>query len=235
MTGPEWYMVDMFTEFAALMVHEPWYKYPFMQFVAQMRDVMKHSVEHERKKGVADVKAQADYEAMDKGLVTANSVLFRGMQLGADLVQRSLKGQTVHPKTYFVVRISPEQWAELPKGLQGELTPLQNGLMLGSSDRYMPFTQKMRELAANGISPVDVAGNTRIAVVFTTKSAKVPEELTVPHAMIESYKFPTAEFPGARGISTETFHRAEIDVSDSAAFVKQADKLGMRIVRFHDF
>jgi hypothetical protein len=235
MTQPEWFFVDLFEEFGQFMKHTPWYQFPFDDFIRLTERIYRENREFALRSGVIDQKAFKDYDGMDKGLTMAVKILFKSMGFVANQIKKSLKHEHVHGKTYFGLNIPADKRAELPPEFLAELREVGNDLFLGQSERYLPFNDRMRELAAQGLSPIDVAGHKTITVVLSSGSATLAPIPGVDATLMHSYQFPTATHQLATGLSRAHYHVIQIPVSQTAALINNAGAAGVRIQRFHDY
>lgn len=232
MTQPEWFLVDIFTEFAAFMKHTPWYEFPFQKFIDLYQDVYQTHREFAKRQGLVDEQAFKEYDEMDKQLLLGNKLLFKAMQFAANQVKKGMNGQVVDDKTHFTAEIDKEALDALPAGIFEEVTDLQENLRHIQTERYMPFTKAIIEMAKKGAVIKEVAGNEFISVLMASPHAQFPAVGKVQIERVMTYQYPTARFEKG---TQAYFHSIKVPVKELSSFVNQVDGTENKIVRIHDF
>ena len=233
MTQPEWFLVDIFTEFAAFMRHTPWYEFPFQDFIQLYEQVYQTHRRYALAQGILDVKAFEEYDAMDKSLLTGIKGLFTLMGWAAKMVKGQQTGQVVDPNTQFLASIPDEAIAQLPEGMAQLLREFGGGVHLVQTPRYMPFTEVMRALAEHPQAQVlDVAGNKHMSVIFSAPMAQLPPFAGLDVEPIMTYQYPTVD----PSLAVQPhFHSVRVGVRDLGGFLRALNGLGFQLVRIHDF
>ncbi|MGE3760041.1 MAG: hypothetical protein AB7H97_19905, partial [Pseudobdellovibrionaceae bacterium] len=145
--------------------------------------------------------------------------------------RRGLKEETVDPNTRFLLEVNADSPEILTTSEKLELQRLSENLVLGRTERYMPFTEAMKALADTNARVLNVAGNTHISVLLKSQHAKLPQ-LSVPVDEIMDYQFPTAGNPGGE---TAVHHMVRVKVSALPSLLKQLEQMGLEVVRVHDY
>ncbi len=232
MTQPEWFLVDIFTEFAAFMKHTPWYEFPFQKFIDLYDNVYNTHRNFAMNEGVVDKTAFEEYDQMDKQLLLGIKILFKSMGFAANQVKKGLDGQTVDLHTHFVAEVDKQALADLPEGLIEEVTDLQGNLKHIQTERYMPFTQAVVQMAKKGAVLKEVAGNKYITVLLTSPHQVPPKIQNVTIDPIMSYQYPTSSFQKGTKLY---FHSIRLPVPQLTTFINAVEGTENKILRIHDF
>ncbi len=236
LVGPEWFWVDVYEEYASLQSREPWYRFPFTQFVNLAKKVTADHLAYARRHGIDDSKAFHEYEKMDRDLITANGIQFWLLQKIANFTSKSLRHERAPQVTGFVVEgIDEAQLAQFSDGLLKEVVNLKDDLTLLVTQRQMPFTKAMIELAAQeDVRLLEVAGNTDIGVLFVTGSATLQQNLRALSTLdeITSYQYPMET--SSKGYKRH-FHAVKIHVSELGKLIRTVRANGDEVMRVHDF
>ncbi|OQW49287.1 MAG: hypothetical protein A4S09_12285 [Proteobacteria bacterium SG_bin7] len=232
MTQPEWFLVDIFTEFAAFMKHTPWYEFPFQKFIDLYDNVYKTHRNFALNEGIVDKTAFEEYDQMDHQLFIGIKILFKAMAFAANQVKSGLRDQTVDLHTHFIADIDTKSLAELPEGLVEEVKELQDNLKHIQTERYMPFTEAIIQMAKKGATIREVAGNKFITVLVSSAEQSPPKIQNITISSIMSYQYPTASFQKG---TKRYFHSLRLPVSQLTKFVNAVDGTQNQILRIHDF
>jgi FAD/FMN-containing dehydrogenase/SAM-dependent methyltransferase len=226
-THPEWFIVDAFNDLAAFMKHTPWYEFPFTKYTALYDEIYKRHRAFAIRDGIVDGKAFEEYDNMGQGMGMGLKILFNYiMQPAANQVKAGLKGQTVKGTTELLAHVPKEVLEKLPPGLIQDLQSFQGDLKLLQTERYMPFTEAMLNLAKSGKAQIhNVAGNKFISVLIKTQADSLPK-YSVNVDPIMNYQMPT---------STEHLHSVKVAVSDLGALIRESEKASAQVVRVHDY
>ena len=92
MTQAEWFLVDIFNELSRYTKESPWYTFPFDRFTSLYERVYTSVRDFARREGPRDQKAFAQYDAMDRQLLSGIKMMFGAMKIGAGWAARSAGG-----------------------------------------------------------------------------------------------------------------------------------------------
>jgi FAD/FMN-containing dehydrogenase/SAM-dependent methyltransferase len=236
LVGPEWFFVDFAKEYADFQARYPWYLFPFDDYMKLAKQIYEAQVAYAERHGIDDKKAFEAYVKMDRGLIQANGVLYWALQKVAQLTKWSLRKQTPPQTTGFVVQgISQAQVDQFSAGLIKGFEILKDDMTLLATQRQMPFTQAMIELAEHeDVKLIEVAGNTDISVLFASSADAIDDyaKALSTFDLIFMYKYPTDV--STLGTNMHLFS-AKIHVSELGALIRKIKLHGDRLVRVHDY
>jgi FAD/FMN-containing dehydrogenase/predicted methyltransferase len=208
---------DFFVQYAQFMTHTPWYRFPHKRTFNDLVERFKED--------------RGYVSGATEKMISQMRLLFGAMDFTAAIVRRGLKEETVDLNTRFLLEVNSDSPEILTANEKVELQRLTETLVLGRTERYMPFTEAMKALADSHARVLNVAGNTHISVLIKTPQAKLPQ-VGVPVDQIMDYQFPTA---GNAGGETAFHHMIRVKVSDLPLLLKQLDQMGLEVVRVHDY
>lgn len=236
MVSPEWFWVDVYEEYASFQARQPWYLFPFDKYLELSKKVYAAHRDYAMHRGIDDQMAFEEYDKMDRALILSNGVLFKGLALVAKFTKWSLRKEVPPQTTGFVVQnITPDQIGQFSTGLITEMTSLRDNMILLATQRQMPFTKAMIELAIHeDVKLLEVAGNTDINVLFSSTSHALPDYIKAISSVEEiiSYDYPTEISSKGAGIH---FHSVKVHVSQLGAMLRALQAHNAKVMRVHDF